>query len=299
LSSATGAGARVRSFASLVKLSHSVFALPFALLSLLVATAGAPSLRTLALVVGAVVAARTAAMAYNRFADRELDAANPRTAMREIPRGVVSPRAARGLAIGAGLGFLACCRALSPLCLWLGIPTLAWLFAYSHVKRFSSWCHLWLGVALGIAPLAAWLAADGAFGPRLWAPFVLGLAVATWVGGFDVLYACQDVEFDRRHGLYSWPAKLGAQRALAVARLLHVLAVAGFVLFGWCAGLGVAWWTGVAAAAALLAFQHRLVGPLDLSRIDMAFFTANGIIAILLFIAGCADLYVFGTARGG
>lgn len=297
MSAAPGVVRTVRSFAGLVKLSHSIFALPFAVLSLLVATAGAPSLVTLAAVVGAVVAARTAAMAYNRLADRELDAWNPRTANREIPRGAVSPRSAAMLTAVAALGFLACCRALSPLCFWLGVPTLVWLLGYSHVKRFSALCHLWLGVALGISPLAAWLAADGAFGPRLWAPFALGLAVASWVAGFDVLYACQDVDFDRRHGLHSLPAKFGPARAMLVARTLHALALAGFLVFGQLAGLGTAWRLGVLAAGALLVWQHRLLRPDDLSRIQMAFFTANGIIALLLLAAGCVDLYALGTLR--
>jgi 4-hydroxybenzoate polyprenyltransferase len=292
-----GAVARVRTFASLVKLSHSVFALPFALLSLLCATGGRPSWRTLALVVGAVVAARTAAMAYNRFADRELDAQNPRTAGREIPRGAVSARAALALALLAGAVFLGCCALLSPLCFWLGLPTLAWLFGYSHAKRFSSLCHLWLGTALGIAPLAAWLAVDGEFSARAWAPFVLGLAVACWVAGFDVLYACQDEAFDRAHGLFSLPARLGARRAMYVARALHAAAIAGFAAFGWLVPLGPGWLLGTAVAAALLAWQHRLLRPDDLSRIHMAFFTANGVIAVLMFVAGCVDLYLSGPAR--
>ena len=297
MSSAPGVVRTVRNFAGLVRLSHSIFALPFAVLSLLVATAGTPSLATLVCVVGAVVAARTAAMAYNRLADREHDARNPRTANREIPRGAVSPRSAAMLTGAAALGFLACCRALSPLCFWLGVPTLVWLLGYSHVKRFSALCHLWLGVALGISPLAAWLAADGAFGPRLWAPFVLGLAVASWVAGFDVLYACQDVDFDRRHGLHSLPARFGPARAMMVARVLHALALAGFLVFGQLAGLGTAWQLGVLAAGALLVWQHRLLRPDDLSRIQMAFFTANGIIALLLLVAGCVDLYALGTLR--
>ena len=188
---AGGLVGRAHAYASLVRLSHSVFALPFALLSLLVATDGRPSPLLLLLVVAAVVAARTAAMAFNRWADRELDAANPRTAGREIPRGVVRPQQALWLALGAGAVFLLACRLLSPLCFWLGLPTLAWLYGYSYAKRFSSLCHVWLGLALGLSPVAAWLAADGAFGPRLWTPVALGAAVALWVAGFDVLYACQ------------------------------------------------------------------------------------------------------------
>ena len=285
---------RVRTYASLVRFSHSVFALPFALLSLLAAAAGRPSWRTLVLVVGAVVAARTAAMAYNRWADRELDAANPRTRAREIPRGAVSPRGALLLTAVAGLAFLACCALLSPWCGALGVPTLAWLLAYSHVKRFSVACHLWLGIALGIAPVAAWLAVDGSFGPRLWAPTMLGAAVACWVAGFDVLYACQDEAFDRAHGLFSLPARLGARRALLAARGLHAAAWAGFVAFGLLVPLGPAYFAGTVLAGALLAWQHLLLSRGDLARIDAAFFTANATIAVLMFAAGCLDLYVLG-----
>jgi 4-hydroxybenzoate polyprenyltransferase len=285
-------GARLSAYAGLVKLSHSVFALPFALLSLLVATSGRPSLRLLGLVVICVVAARTAAMAFNRFVDREIDRRNPRTQGREIPRGAVSARGALVLALASGAVFLGAAYALSPLCFWLGVPTLAWLYGYSLVKRFSAWCHVWLGAALGIAPVAAWVAADGEFGPRLQAPVVLGLAVALWVAGFDVLYSCQDDAFDREQGLHSLPVRLGRRGAMLVSRLLHAAALVGFVAFGELVSLGAAYQGGVVLALALLVWQHRLVRPDDLSRIDAAFFTANGVLAIVMFAAGCADLYL-------
>lgn len=288
---------RARTFASLVKLSHSVFALPFALLSLLAATDGRPSPRLLVLVVLAVVAARTAAMAYNRYADRELDRRNPRTAGREIPRGLVSARAALGLTVASALVFLGTCWLLSPLCLWFGAPTLAWLLAYSHVKRFSSLCHLWLGIALGLAPIGAWVAADGVFGPRLWAPLVLGGGVTFWVAGFDVLYACQDEEFDRGAGLHSLPARLGARAAMWCSRLLHVLAAAAFAAFGVLAPLGIGFQVGVGLALVLLVWQHALLRPRDLARIQTAFFTANGTIAVAMFGAGCVDLYLLPALR--
>lgn len=297
MSAVAGAVGRVRSFASLVKLSHSVFALPFALLSLLAATGGRPPLATLGLVVAAVVAARTAAMAYNRLVDRDLDAANPRTASREIPRGVVSPAAALGLTATASLAFLASCFLLSPLCGWLGLPTLAWLLGYSHVKRFSALCHLWLGVALGLSPLAAWVAVDGAFGPRVLAPAVLGLGITLWVAGFDILYSCQDESFDRSMGLHSIPVRLGTRAALRCSRLLHVGAAIGFAAFGELVPLGPAFRVGIGLAAALMVWQHALLRPNDLSRIGMAFFTANGMISIALLAAGCLDLYVFRGAR--
>ncbi|MBX3461778.1 MAG: putative 4-hydroxybenzoate polyprenyltransferase [Planctomycetes bacterium] len=288
---------RARDVASLVKLSHSVFALPFVLLSLLVATAGHPSAWLLLRIVLAVVAARTAAMAYNRYADRELDGRNPRTAGREIPRGVVAPGAALGLAVASGAVFLGACWLLSPACLLLGVPTLAWLLAYSHVKRFSALCHLWLGTALGLAPVAAWFAADGAFGPRLVAPLVLGAGVAAWVAGFDVLYACQDEAFDRAAGLHSLPVRMGARGALWASRGLHALAALGFLGFGWLAPLGAVYLAGVGLALGLMVWQHALVRPQDLSRIDTAFFTANGWLAVVVFVAGGADLYLFPATR--
>ncbi|MBP8302129.1 MAG: putative 4-hydroxybenzoate polyprenyltransferase [Planctomycetes bacterium] len=287
----------VREFASLVKLSHSVFALPFALLSLLCATAGAPSFSLLALVVLAVVAARTAAMAYNRVVDREIDAKNPRTAGREIPRGVVRPAAALLLVAAAGAIFLLACWLLAPICFWLGLPTLAWLLLYSHLKRFSALCHWWLGIALGISPVAAWLAADGAFSVRTWAPAVLGMGVAFWVAGFDILYSCQDEEFDRANGLHSIPARFGARGAMWVSRALHLLALGCFAWFGAMVPLGFVYQAGVVLSAGLMVWQHRLLRPDDLSRIQTAFFTANGTIAIGMFAAGCIDLYLFALPR--
>lgn len=292
-----GATPGVREFASLVKLSHSVFALPFALLSLLCATAGAPSFSLLALVVLAVVAARTAAMAYNRVVDREIDAKNPRTAGREIPRGVVGPAAALLLVAAAGAIFLLACWLLAPICFWLGLPTLAWLLVYSHLKRFSALCHWWLGIALGISPVAAWLAADGAFSVRTWAPAVLGMGVAFWVAGFDILYSCQDEEFDRANGLHSIPARFGARGAMWVSRALHLLALGCFAWFGAMVPLGFVYQAGVVLSAGLMVWQHRLLRPDDLSRIQTAFFTANGTIAIGMFAAGCIDLYLFALPR--
>lgn len=281
-----------RDFASLVKLSHSVFALPFALLSLLVATHGAPSLRLLGLCIGAVVAARTAAMAYNRWLDRDIDAQNPRTAGREIPRGAVSAGGALTLALGSGGVFLVCCLLLGPVCGAMGVPVLAWLLGYSHTKRFTALCHVWLGVALGIAPIAAWVAAHGTFA-QVGTPIWLGAGVAVWVAGFDVMYACQDEGFDRAHGLRSIPALLGAQRALWVSRGFHALAIGLFVAFGRAAGLGPAFASGVAAAGLLLVWQHWLLRRGDLTRIQTAFFTANGILSVVMLAAGCLDLYLF------
>ena len=281
-----------KDFASLVKISHSVFALPFAMLALLVATRGAPSRRLLVLCIGAVVSARTAAMAYNRWLDRSIDAQNPRTAAREIPRGAVSAASALGFALGSGAVFLVCCVLLGPVCGYLGLPVLAWLLGYSHTKRFTALCHLWLGIALGIAPVATWVAAYGAW-VQVGTPLWLGAGVAAWVAGFDVMYACQDEGFDRAHGLRSIPAWLGARRALWVSRSLHALAIVLFGAFGRAAALGPGFFSGVAAAGLLLVWQHWLLRRGDLTRIQTAFFTANGILSVVMLAAGCLDLYLF------
>jgi 4-hydroxybenzoate polyprenyltransferase len=294
---ASGSLARARDFASLVKLSHSVFALPFALLSLLAASGGRPGLRVLLLVVAAVVTARTAAMAYNRIVDRDIDAKNPRTASREIPRGAIRPAAAWTLCAAASALFLLACFGLSPLCFWLGVPTLGWLLLYSHVKRFSALCHLWLGVALGLSPVAAWVAVDGELSARLLAPLSLGVGVAFWVAGFDILYSCQDAAFDRENGLHSLPARFGPRGAMLVSRGLHGLALACFAGFGLLVPLGIGYQGGVLLSAGLLFWQHRLLRPDDLSRIQAAFFTANGTIAIVMFAAGAADLYLLPPLR--
>jgi 4-hydroxybenzoate polyprenyltransferase len=269
-----------------------VFALPFALIALLVATGGRPPVRLLAAVVAAMVLARSAAMAFNRFADRELDARNPRTAGREIPRGVISPRQALAFTILCSAGFVAVAATLGQLCLVLSIPVLAVLLGYSYAKRFTAAAHLWLGTALGLAPPAAHIAAVGRIDGGLWAPVLLGGAVAAWVAGFDVLYACQDEDFDRREGLFSLPARWGRARALLAARALHAAAVAGFVGFGWLAGSGTAYFVGVAVAASLLVVEHRLIRPDDLGRIRAAFFTLNGLVSVALLAFTLVDLYV-------
>jgi 4-hydroxybenzoate polyprenyltransferase len=230
--------AGVRDWLSLVKFSHTVFALPFALIALLVASDGRPGLPVLGFVVVAMAAARSAAMAYNRYADREIDAQNPRTQGREIPRGVLGPGAVLLFTIVSSAVFVWASAMLGSACLWLSGPTLVVLLGYSHAKRFTSLAHLWLGFALGIAPVAAWLAVRGVFTVDILAAVVLGAGVMAWVSGFDILYACQDEEFDRARGLHSIPVRLGAAGALALARALHVVAALGFVGFGVWTGRG-------------------------------------------------------------
>ncbi len=284
--------AGVADWLRLIRFSHSVFALPFALIALLVATDGRPSLRTLSLVVAAMVLARSAAMAYNRFADRELDARNPRTRGREIPRGVLPAPAVLGFALACAAGFVAVAFALGPACGWMSVPVLAVLLGYSHAKRFTSLAHLWLGVALGLAAPAAWVAARGAFTADLVAPIVLGVGVTLWVAGFDVLYALQDEAFDAAHGLFSLPARLGRRRAMGVARAMHALAVVAFAAFGQLAGLSWTFLAGVAVIAVVLVVEHRLVRPDDLGRIDMAFFTMNGVVGVAMLGFTLLALYV-------
>ena len=245
----------------LVKFSHSVFALPFALLSAWVAAGGVPSARTLALVVAAAVAARTAAMAFNRYLDRDVDAQNPRTSARELPAGRLRAGSVLALALAASCVFVAAAFALNPLCGKLALPVLGVLLGYSATKRFTALAHGVLGIALGLAPLGAWLAVRGSLAGPLGAPLALAAAVATWVSGFDLIYACQDADFDRAAGLHSLPARYGLRRALLVSRGLHAATVLLWLVFGRLAGLGAVWLAAVGLAALLLAREHSLVGP--------------------------------------
>jgi len=276
---------RIADYFSLVRFSHSVFALPFALCGAWLAAGGPPALRTLGLVVSCAVAARTAALSFNRLADAELDARNPRTAAREIPAGRIRRGAALALVLGSAALFTAGAILLNPLAGALALPVLAVLLGYSLMKRVHWSAHLVLGLALALAPLGAWIAVrgsiDASVAPVLW----LAAAVLTWVAGFDLIYACQDVEFDRRTGLHSVPARFGIPAALATARACHVLTIAAFALLGWMMGLGWLYWLGVAVVAGLLVYEHSLVSPGDLSRLDVAFFNVNGYIAVILFLS--------------
>lgn len=282
----------MRDWLGLVRFSHSVFALPFALLSLLFATGGRPSLRLVALVVVAAVAARTAAMAFNRWADLAFDRQNPRTQRRELVTGRLRPGAALALTVGSATVFVLAAALLNDLCLWLSPVVLAVLLGYSYTKRFTWACHLVLGLALALAPLGAWLAARGTFEGALAVPLLLAGAVLTWVAGFDVIYACQDAGFDRGLGLHSIPARFGVAGALWVSAALHVATAGLLVAVGLAAGVGLWWWIGVAAAVALLAYQHLIVRPSDLSRVDAAFFTANGLLSVVLAGLAAIDLWL-------
>ena len=284
-------GSRVALWASFVKLPHTLFALPFALVGVLLASYQAPvTLRALAWTVVAFTSARFAAMGFNRIVDRDVDARNPRTLGREIPRGALPVRDAAIAVTAASAVFVLAAGMLNPLCLALSPVALGWVLWYSRTKRFTRYAHLVLGVGLSMAPAGGYLALTGAWSDPWWLLPMLSLGVASWVAGFDILYALADVEFDRREGLHSIPVALGVSRAIVVARLLHVatvlsLGAAALALPADWRGsaAGLLWIAGVAAVAALLLWEHRLVRAADLSKLDSAFFTMNGIISITFF----------------
>ncbi|NCX99315.1 MAG: 4-hydroxybenzoate octaprenyltransferase [Planctomycetia bacterium] len=304
------AGSRLRTYLELVRFSHTIFALPFAVMAALIAIRlggdGRWSLaepwslaRPVLGILACMVAARTAAMAFNRLVDRAIDAENPRTAARHLPRGAVSAGEVLGLVVASAAAFIAATLLFLPnwLPLVLSVPVLAWLLGYSFAKRFTSLAHLWLGAALGLAPVAAWIALRGETLLRdpvdLLPAAILGLAVTTWVAGFDIIYACQDAAFDAAHGLHSVPARLGVPRALRRAKWLHlvtllVLAALPVIV----PQLGWIYVAALAAIAALLAWEHALVRPDDLSRVNQAFFTANAAIGLVLLAAIAADLWL-------
>ncbi len=281
---ASGRRSRWIAYVNLVKLPHTVFLLPFALVGATLATASARvTPPRLAGIIVAFTAARFAAMGFNRIVDREFDARNPRTAARELPRGVL-PLVEAQLAVGiAACVFLAAAWWLSPLCGALAPIALAWVFFYSYTKRFTHWSHLVLGAGLAIAPVGGYLAVAGRWSDPWWMLVALGAGVAAWSAGFDILYALQDAAFDRAAQLHSLPAALGEARAIRLARALHVVAVGALALAGFAAGAGWIYGLGVAATGALLLYEHTLVHADDLSRLDAAFFTMNGVISIVFF----------------
>ena len=277
-------------YVNFVKLPHTLFALPFALLGLLVASRQHPvTWWTLALVVLAFTCARFVALGFNRIADRDLDAKNPRTRARELPAGRLTLAQAWAAVLAAAALFLWAAWALNPLCFALAPVVLVFISGYSYAKRFTRWSHLWLGLADGIATPAGYLAVTGRWSEPWWLLVVGALAVTFWVGGFDVFYALQDEDFDRAERLESLVVRLGRRRAIGAAKVLHGLALIALVLFGIGAGLGVAYYAGVALGAALIAWEHQLVQPGDLSRLDAAFFTANGIVSVVVFLGALVD----------
>jgi 4-hydroxybenzoate polyprenyltransferase len=265
----------------MIKWEHSVFALPFALTGAVLAASGIPRLSQLFWIVICMVSARSAGMAFNRWADADLDAENPRTKMRAIPAGLLSRAFVGWFTVVASVVFLLGASRLNRLTLLCAPIVLAVLLSYSYAKRFTRWSHLVLGLALGIAPSAAWVAVRGSLDPRI---LVLTAIVLCWVGGFDMLYACQDAEHDRKVGLKSLPASLGIGGAFWLARLLHLLMLALSVWLIPLFALGLLAWIGIALVAALLLYEHSIVSPSDLSRMDAAFFTMNGFISIVFFV---------------
>lgn len=281
----------------MIKVEHTLFALPFALIGMLLAAGGWPPRRVFGWILVAMVGARSAAMGFNRLADHRIDAANPRTAGRALPAGKVS-RGFVGLFVLASLALLALAAwRLNPLCLQLLPIAVVVLLGYSYAKRFTWLSHLILGLALAGAPIGAWAAVAGSLAPT---PFVLAAAVLTWTAGFDVLYALQDEAFDRARGLFSIPARFGSHAALGISAGLHAitLALLAALPFVYPGGLGLVYGIGVAGCAALLAWQHWLVRPDDLSRLDAAFFLANGLLALWLLAAVAADLLTRGGGLG-
>ena len=279
----SGQGALLR-HANLVRLPHTVFALPFALVGVVLASYVAPiTVGSVLWVVVAFTSARFAAMGFNRIADREIDARNPRTRSREIPSGTMGVREASVAVVIASIVFFIAAWQLNGLCLLLAPVALSWVLFYSYTKRFTRWSHLVLGVGLSIAPVGGYLAITGQWSNPWWMLIALAIAVATWVGGFDILYALQDVSFDRENGLYSVPATFGERAALGIARLLHLITVAALAIAGLGAGAGVLYFAGVIVASMLLLYEHSLVKADDFTRLDAAFFTMNGVISIVFF----------------
>ena len=280
---------RVRTYGSFVRLSHTVFALPFALSgALLAAQASALTWGRVGWIVLAMVTARTAAMGFNRIADARFDALNPRTASRELPRGVMSRREAALLVVASSLAFIAVTYMLGPLCFALSPVALAIVFWYSLAKRFTTYTQLFLGLALAVAPVGGWLAAGGGWG---WAPWLLALGTALWVAGFDILYACEDIEFDRASGLKSIPSRFGVARSLLISRVFHLVAVLSLASVALFVPLGVLYLLGVAGVGALLAYEQSMVHPHDLSKVKQAF-DLNGWVGILYFLTTAGALYV-------
>lgn len=277
-------------YANFVKLPHTVFALPFALLGVVVASREyRVTGRTLGLVVLAFTCARFVALGFNRIADRALDARNPRTRARELPAGRLTIRQAWAAVLLAATLFLATAWALNPLCFALAPVALVFISAYSYAKRFTAWSHLWLGLADGIAPPAGYLAVTGRWSDPWWVLVVGAAAVTFWVGGFDVFYALQDEAFDRAERLESLVVRLGPARAIVAAKVLHGAALLALAAFGVGARLGVPYFAGVLVGAAFITWEHQLVTPRDLSRLNAAFFTANGVVSIAVFLGALLD----------
>ncbi|HMF00157.1 MAG TPA: UbiA-like polyprenyltransferase [Terriglobia bacterium] len=280
---------KLRITLEMIKFEHTLFALPFAFIGALLARKGIPTAWQAGWIVAAMVGARSAAMAFNRIADFQYDKLNPRTSGRALPRGTLSMQFAVAFTIAMSALFVFSAWQLNWLCFYLSLPTLAILLLYSYTKRFTSLSHIVLGFAVGCAPLAAWLAIRGEFA---WSPILLSAAVMFWVAGFDLIYALQDVDFDRKTKLFSLPSKFGIASALRVSMLFHALTVLLLMGTATLANLGWIAYIGIAIVAGILYWEHRLVTPHDLSRVNVAFFNLNGYISILLLLTFAGDILI-------
>lgn len=278
-------------YLSLIKFSHTIFAMPFAVIGFLLAVDFTPasfSWKLFGLVILCMIFARSAAMAFNRYIDRHFDAANPRTAIREIPSGVIGPKSALLFVIASSLLFVAATWFINPVCFYLSPVALLVVLGYSYTKRFTALCHLVLGVGLALAPIGAWLAVTGYFD---WLPLLFSFTVLFWVSGFDIIYALQDDDFDRSKNLNSMPVRLGRRGALLLSRLLHVCSAALVLYAGYYAEFTLWYWMGAAVFCGMLIYQHSLVRPGDLSRVNLAFATTNGIASVAFAVFVILELY--------
>ncbi|MCJ2166192.1 MULTISPECIES: 4-hydroxybenzoate octaprenyltransferase [unclassified Pseudodesulfovibrio] len=275
----------------MIKIEHSIFALPFAFMGAFLAADGWPGLYNLVVLTVAMVAVRSFAMAFNRYADLDIDRENPRTRKRELVTGELSTRFTLVFIAGMAVVFMAACALMNPLCLKLSPLALILAASYSFCKRFTHWCHFVLGSVLGLAPLAGWICVD----PVITLPAMLLLCgVTLWVAGFDLLYACQDADFDRERGLFSIPARMGIPAALGISSMSHAIAAVFFLTAGWAAGLGAVYFLVATLVGVVLMAEHLLVKADDMSRVNVAFFTMNGVIAVALFVGVVVDLAVQG-----
>jgi 4-hydroxybenzoate polyprenyltransferase len=292
---------QLKNYLSLVKFSHTVFALPFAMIGFFLGIfahplsggTGTPQdsilLIRFFLVLICMVTARSAAMAFNRFLDRHFDARNPRTAIREIPRGIIAPNSALRLVVICCILFTAACWLINPLCFYLSPIALFVILFYSYTKRFTALCHVVLGIGLSLAPIGAFLAVTGRF-ERL--PLLFSGAVICWVSGFDIIYAMQDVEFDQSENLHSIPTTLGKTQSLRISILLHILCILFVVIAGWVGGFGAWYWIGIFLFAGMLVYQHLIVKPNDLSRVNLAFMTTNGVASVVFALFVITDIFI-------
>lgn len=292
---------KIKHYLSLIKFSHTIFAMPFALIGFVLGinflqkenafkinnSSFGFFISKLVLVISCMVLVRSAAMAFNRYLDRQFDALNPRTAIREIPSGKISAQQALLFTVLCCLGFSACSFFINPICFYLSFVALFVVLFYSYTKRFTPLCHLVLGLGLSLAPIGAFLAVTGVFS---WIPLLFSILVICWVSGFDIIYALQDEEFDKAHGLNSIPVLLGKKNALLFSSFLHLIAVAVCILVGWLGNMGISYWIGAFVFIAMLIYQHTLVKPNDLSKVNIAFMTANGFASVLYSIFVITDL---------